>query len=78
MVQDLSRCAAVGSPSSVKSQIEAFLEETQADELIIVSLFMSMKRALGPTRLPQTSLTWFIKHQPGGLKVSLPSTALFS
>ncbi|HCC45249.1 MAG TPA: alkane 1-monooxygenase [Gammaproteobacteria bacterium] len=37
MVQDLSRCAAVGSPSSVKSQIEAFLEETQADELIIVS-----------------------------------------
>ena len=37
MVQDLSRCAAVGSASSVKSQIEAFLEETQADELIIVS-----------------------------------------
>ncbi len=37
MVQDLSRCAAVGSPTSVKSQIEAFLEETQADELIIVS-----------------------------------------
>ena len=37
MVQELSRCAAVGSPASVKSQIDDFLNETKADELIIVS-----------------------------------------
>ncbi len=37
MVQELSRCAAVGSPDSVKSQIDEFLDQTKADELIIVS-----------------------------------------
>lgn len=37
MVQELSRCAAVGSPDSVKSQIDCFLDQTRADELIIVS-----------------------------------------
>jgi len=37
MVQELSRCAAVGSPDSVKSQIDCFLNQTRADELIIVS-----------------------------------------
>jgi luciferase family oxidoreductase group 1 len=36
MVRELSRCAAVGNPASVKQQMEAFLEETQADELVIV------------------------------------------
>ena len=37
MVRELSRCAAVGSPDSIKSQIDAFLDLTRADELIIVS-----------------------------------------
>ena len=36
MVRELSRCAAVGNPTAVKQQMEAFLEETQADELVIV------------------------------------------
>ena len=37
MIKELSRCAAVGSPDSVKSQIDSFLKQTDADELIIVS-----------------------------------------
>ena len=37
MVQELSRCAAVGAPDSVKSRSDEFLDQTRADELIIVS-----------------------------------------
>ena len=37
MLQELSRCAAVGSPPVIKSGIDKFLDETGADELIIVS-----------------------------------------
>jgi luciferase family oxidoreductase group 1 len=40
MINDLSRCAAVGAPHTVKGQIEKFIAETKADELIMVcSLF---------------------------------------
>lgn len=37
MLQQMSRAAAVGSPDTVKSQIQAFLEDTGADELMLVS-----------------------------------------
>ena len=37
MLQTLSRAAAVGSRETVKAQIEAFLADTGADELILVS-----------------------------------------
>ncbi len=36
MLDSLSRCAAVGTPDSVHQQITAFLDETQADELMMV------------------------------------------
>ena len=37
MLQELSRCAAVGNPEAVEKQIRHFLAETGADELIIVT-----------------------------------------
>ena len=37
MLQELSRCAAVGNPEAVEKQIRHFLAETGADELIIVN-----------------------------------------
>ena len=36
MVNELSRCAAVGSPASVRDQMTSFFDDTAADELIIV------------------------------------------
>jgi len=36
MLDSMSRCAAVGTPDSVHQQITAFLDETQADELMMV------------------------------------------
>jgi len=36
MVNELSRCAAVGSPASVRDQMTSFIDDTAADELIIV------------------------------------------
>lgn len=36
MLAELGRCAAVGSPASVKAQMEAFIAATEADELILV------------------------------------------
>jgi luciferase family oxidoreductase group 1 len=37
MVQDISRCSAVGSPKSVETKLSSFLAETGADELMVVS-----------------------------------------
>jgi luciferase family oxidoreductase group 1 len=37
MLSQMSRCAAVGSPESVKQQIGAFIDETKVDELMVVS-----------------------------------------
>lgn len=37
MLNEMSRCAAVGAPETVKKEIDLFIEETGADELIIVS-----------------------------------------
>jgi luciferase family oxidoreductase group 1 len=37
MLNQMSRCAAVGSPESVKQQIGAFIDETKVDELMVVS-----------------------------------------
>tara|TARA_R110002073_G_scaffold27872_6_gene89195 strand:+ start:9356 stop:10375 length:1020 start_codon:yes stop_codon:yes gene_type:complete len=37
MVHDISRCSAVGSASSVETKLKSFIEETQVDELMIVS-----------------------------------------
>lgn len=36
MLDHMSRCAAVGTPEQVEAQIRAFIEETRADELIVV------------------------------------------
>ncbi len=45
MADELSRCAAVGNPESVKETITSFLDETKADELIVVcSIFDHDKR----------------------------------
>ena len=45
MLKDLGRCAAVGSPATVETQISQFLEETKPDELIIIcSIFEHKKR----------------------------------
>lgn len=45
MLNHMSRCAAVGTPDSVESQVRGFLDETGADELIIVcSIFDHDKR----------------------------------
>jgi luciferase family oxidoreductase group 1 len=37
MVQDSITCAAIGNPEQVKEQLEAFIDRTTADELIITS-----------------------------------------
>lgn len=37
MLNQMSRCAAVGTPDSVREQINSFIAETGADELVIVS-----------------------------------------
>jgi alkanesulfonate monooxygenase SsuD/methylene tetrahydromethanopterin reductase-like flavin-dependent oxidoreductase (luciferase family) len=37
MLQHVSSASAVGTKDSVRGQVQAFLDQTQADELIIVS-----------------------------------------
>lgn len=37
MLQNIFTCSAVGSPASVRRQVEAFVERTEADELIVTS-----------------------------------------
>lgn len=37
MVQDSITCAAIGNPDQVKKQLDAFIEKTAADELVITS-----------------------------------------
>jgi alkanesulfonate monooxygenase SsuD/methylene tetrahydromethanopterin reductase-like flavin-dependent oxidoreductase (luciferase family) len=37
MVQDIGRCSAVGGPDTIVKQLSAFIEETGADELMLVS-----------------------------------------
>ena len=37
MLNQMARCAAVGDPETIETQIKRFLRETEADELIIVS-----------------------------------------
>ena len=37
MLSDVSRCAAVGSPGAVRAQLETFVAETGADEIMVVA-----------------------------------------
>ena len=37
MVQDSITCAAIGNPEQVEEQLNAFIDKTDADELIITS-----------------------------------------
>jgi len=46
MLNQMARCAAVGSADMVEEQIRKFLKETQADELIIVSSIFDHKARL--------------------------------
>jgi luciferase family oxidoreductase group 1 len=45
MLDDVLSCTAIGSPASVKRQLEAFVERTKADELMVTSqIFDHAKR----------------------------------
>ena len=37
MLDEILRCSAVGSPETVRTRMEAFVAETGADELMLVS-----------------------------------------
>jgi luciferase family oxidoreductase group 1 len=37
MLQDIFSCSAIGSPETVRRQVDAFVERTQADELIVTA-----------------------------------------
>jgi luciferase family oxidoreductase group 1 len=46
MIDDISRCSAVGSEETVRDQIASFVEETGADELMLVSSVFEHKKRL--------------------------------
>jgi alkanesulfonate monooxygenase SsuD/methylene tetrahydromethanopterin reductase-like flavin-dependent oxidoreductase (luciferase family) len=37
MLEEVASCSAVGSPETVRREIESFLDRTRADELMVVS-----------------------------------------
>ena len=46
MIDDISRCSAVGSQETVRARIASFIEETGADELMLVSSVFEHKKRL--------------------------------